>query len=174
MTKLIVYILAATSLVRAHLAPVVPGAFIVEYEDGVDIDSHLSSIQHIASTRLKLDHKLFKGASLRFHDVDEAHHHAKLLASTPHVKKLWPVYLYDVPEYTIHWNAGVDATLREAQDVPTTRLAPADTFSTHVMTQVNQLRDASVLGEGIKVAIVDSGVSRHQDYLCRGHQYSSD
>lgn len=157
--RIIVGILAAASLVQAHLAPVVPGAFVVEYEDGVDIESHLTSVQHIASTRMKLDYKLFKGASIRFHDVDKAHHHAEMLAGTPHVKKIWPVYLYDLPEYTTHWDAGEDATRRKGQDGPTTRQAPADTFSPHVMTQVNRLRDAGFLGEGIKVAIIDTGVS---------------
>lgn len=163
-TRLLVGILAAASLVTAYLAPVVPGAFVVEYEDGVDIESHLSSVQHIASTRLKLDYKLFKGASIRFHDVDKAQHHADMLATTPHVKKIWPVYLYDIPEYTTHWDAGEDATKRQGQDVSATRQAAADTFSPHVMTQVNRLRDAGFVGEGIKVAIVDTGVDyKHPD-----------
>lgn len=165
--KLIVGVLALFSLVCAHpaSAPVVPGAFIVEYADGVDIDSHLSSLQHMASTRLKLDHKLFKGASLRFHDVDNAHHHAKLLATTPHVKKIWPIHLHEIPEHTVHWSAGVDATLEELQDAPATRQTLADTFSPHVMTQVNRLRDEGYLGEGIKIAIIDSGVSPAPKYV---------
>lgn len=157
-TRLIVGFLGAIGLVRAHLAPIVPGAFIVEYEDGVDIESHLSSVQHLASTRLKLDYQLFKGASIRFHDVHTAHHQARLMAKSDPVKNIWPVLLYDVPEYTVHWSAGENATAEEQRN-PTKRQASADTYSPHVMTQVNKLRDAGVLGDGIKVAVVDTGVS---------------
>ncbi|ROV99042.1 hypothetical protein VMCG_06618 [Cytospora schulzeri] len=158
LSRLLVGLLAAAGLALAKTPRVLPGAFILEYEDEVDIDSHLSSVQHLASTRLKLDHKLFKGASIRFHDVDKAQHHAELLASTPHVKKIWPVYLYDIPEHTIHWTAE-DATAMAAQDVPTARQAPPpDTFSPHVMTQVNRLRDEGIVGQGIKIAVVDSGI----------------
>lgn len=157
-TRLIVGFLGAIGLVRAHLAPIVPGAFIVEYEDGVDIESHLSSVQHLASTRLKLDYQLFKGASIRFHDVHTAHHQARLMAKSDPVKNIWPVLLYDVPDYTVHWSAGENATAEEQRN-PTKRQASADTYSPHVMTQVNKLRDAGVLGDGIKVAVVDTGVS---------------
>ncbi|KAG6364926.1 hypothetical protein INS49_006530 [Diaporthe citri] len=150
-------LLAAIGLVQA--SNLVPGAFIVEYEDGVDIDAELSSVQDVASTRMKLDYKLFKGASIRFHDADTANDQADLLGTQPAVKKMWPVRLYNVPKHTVHWTAGEDAHEEGAAE---TRQAPADTFSPHVMTQVNQLRDQGVVGEGIKVAVVDTGIDyRH-------------
>lgn len=147
-------LLAAIGIAQA--SNVVPGAFIVEYEDGVDIDAELSSVQDVASTRMKLDYKLFKGASIRFHDEDTANDQADLLGTKPAVKKMWPVRLYNVPKHTVHWVAGDDA---HDEDAAETRQAPEDTFSPHVMTQVNQLRDQGVVGEGIKVAVVDTGVS---------------
>lgn len=147
-------LLAAIGLVQA--SNIVPGAFIVEYEDGVDIDAELSSVQDVASTRMKLDYKLFKGASIRFHDTDTANDQADLLGTQPAVKKMWPVRLYNVPKHTVHWVADEDA---HEENTAETRQAPADTFSPHVMTQVNQLRDQGVVGEGIKVAVVDTGVS---------------
>lgn len=156
--RIAIGLLGVICLVQAHMPPVVPGAFIVEYEDDANIESHLSSVENIASTRLKLDYRLFKGASIRFHDVDTAQYQAELLAETAPIKKIWPVYLYEIPQYTVHWDAGEDAT-EEDQNAHSSRQAEADTFSTHVMTQVNQLRDAGVLGEGIKVAVVDTGVS---------------
>ncbi|POS74434.1 serine endopeptidase [Diaporthe helianthi] len=150
-------LLAAIGLVQA--SNVVPGAFIVEYEDGVDIDAELSSVQDVASTRMKLDYKLFKGASIRFHDADTAKDQAELLSSKPAVKKMWPVRLYNVPKHEVHWVAGEDALEGSAAE---TRQAPEDTFSPHVMTQVNQLRDQGIVGEGIKVAVVDTGIDyRH-------------
>lgn len=147
-------LLAAVGLV--HASNIVPGAFIVEYEDGVDIDTELSSVQNVASTRMKLDYKLFKGASIRFHDTETANDQANLLVAKPAIKKMWPVRLYNVPKHTVHWVAGDDA---HEEDAAETRQAPEDTFSPHVMTQVNQLRDQGVVGEGIKVAVVDTGVS---------------
>ncbi|KUI56255.1 Minor extracellular protease vpr [Cytospora mali] len=164
MVKFIVSLLGIIGLARAKPGPglTIPGAFIMEFEEGVDIDSHLSSVQHMASTRMKLDHKLFKGASIRFHDVDKAQDQAGLLASTPHVKQIWPVQILNMPEHTVHWNAGEDATTMESHDVRKPRQVPADTFSPHVMTQVNRLRDAGFMGEGIKVAVIDTGVDyRH-------------
>ncbi|KAK7711390.1 hypothetical protein SLS64_005413 [Diaporthe eres] len=150
-------LLAAVGLVQA--SNIVPGAFIVEYEDGVDIDAELSSVQDVASTRMKLDYKLFKGASIRFHDTDTANDQADLLGTQPAVKKMWPVRLYNVPKHTVHWVADEDA---HEENTAETRQAPADTFSPHVMTQVNQLRDQGVVGEGIKVAVVDTGIDyRH-------------
>lgn len=150
-------LLAAIGLVQA--SNVVPGAFIVEYEDGVDIDAELSSVQDVASTRMKLDYKLFKGASIRFHDTDTANDQADLLGTKPAVKKMWPVRLHNVPKHEVHWVAGEDALQANAAE---TRQVPEDTFSPHVMTQVNQLRDQGVVGDGIKVAVVDTGVDyRH-------------
>lgn len=160
---ILVVLLGAIRFVQALVGDVVPGAFIVEYEDDVDVESHLSSVRHIATTRLKLDYQLFKGASLRFHDIDRAQEQADVLASTPAVKRIWPVSVYDIPSYTVLWNAGEDATA-EGKSVPTKRQEPADTFSPHVMTQVNRLRDEGFVGDGVKIAVVDSGVSSFLEF----------
>lgn len=73
---------------------------------------------------------------------------------------VWPLKLYNVPTYTIDWVAGEDALADNSRgEAAAARQAPADTFSPHVMTQVNQLRDEGVVGKGIKVAVVDTGVS---------------
>ncbi len=72
----------------------------------------------------------------------------------PQVKQMWPVKRYHIPEYEVLWTgeatAGDEITRRAAQD----------TFSPHVMTQVNKLKDKGLTGQGIKVAVVDTGVSR--------------
>lgn len=73
---------------------------------------------------------------------------------------MWPLKLYNVPTYTVDWVAGEDASADNSKgEAAAARQAAADTFSPHVMTQVNQLRDEGVVGEGIKVAVVDTGVS---------------
>lgn len=73
---------------------------------------------------------------------------------------VWPLKLYNVPTYTVDWVAGEDALAdnSKGEAAAAARQAATDTFSPHVMTQVNQLRDEGVVGEGIKVAVVDTGV----------------
>ncbi len=74
----------------------------------------------------------------------------------PVVKNMWPVKRYSIPEYTVH-STGNSAA---APEVLKKRQATAnDTFSTHLMTQVNKFRDAGITGKGIKVAVIDTGVS---------------
>lgn len=74
---------------------------------------------------------------------------------------VWPLTLYHVPAYKVDWVAGDDALADNAhgEAAAAARKAAADTFSPHVMTQVNKLRDEGIVGDGIKVAIVDTGVS---------------
>ena len=71
----------------------------------------------------------------------------------PQVKQMWPVKRYHIPEYEVHWTGDLgpgDQVMKRAA---------SDTFSPHLMTQVNQLREKGFTGEGIKIAIVDTGVS---------------
>lgn len=76
------------------------------------------------------------------------------------VIKVWPLKMYNVPTYTVDWVAGDDATAESSNgESAATRQAATDTFSPHVMTQVNKLRDEGEVGAGIKVAVVDTGVS---------------
>ncbi len=70
----------------------------------------------------------------------------------PAVKQIWPVKQYRIPDYTVLW-AG-----QASENDEITRRASQDTFSPHLMTQVHMLREKGVVGDGIKVAIVDSGV----------------
>lgn len=67
--------------------------------------------------------------------------------------------VYDLPKYTVHSTAGEFATSNVASGDVTQRQATTDEFSPHVMTQVDRLRNQGVDGKGIKVAIVDTGVS---------------
>lgn len=81
---------------------------------------------------------------------------------------VWPVKLYGVPKYTVDWVAGEDALTTDNNNndnngqgetvAARQAAAAADMFSPHVMTQVNQLRDDGTVGEGIKVAVIDTGV----------------
>lgn len=67
--------------------------------------------------------------------------------------------MYNLPKYTVHSTAGEFATSNVPSDGLTQRQATTDAYSPHVMTQVDRLRNQGVVGKGIKVAIVDTGVS---------------
>ncbi|CAK7199659.1 hypothetical protein SEUCBS139899_002342 [Sporothrix eucalyptigena] len=141
----------------AAAAPIVPGNYIVEFEDGHDTQDFYNTIAANASRKMDLNFRLFRGASIQFHAPNEtsATDATAQLAALPAVKQLWPVRQYRIPEHTRHWVANV------SDDPETVKRATADTFSTHVMTQIDQLRAKGITGKGVRVAVVDTGV----DYL---------
>lgn len=100
--------------------------------------------------------------SIQFDDVESAEDLATKMASLPVVKNMWPVKVYGIPTPRIEWTAtpGMKAPLqkRGANDT--------DTFSPHVMTQVDKLRAKGVTGHGIKVAVIDTGVSSSVRVFC--------
>ncbi len=121
-----------------------------------------------ASKRVDLNFKLFNGASIQFHDVPNAAANADAVAAMPVVKTIWPVRLFTLPEHVgtampkVAPSAALpgvkspSGTKRDANTYSTT-----DTFSPHLMTQVDLLRKEGVVGSGIKVAVVDTGVRNH-------------
>ncbi|KAG6284985.1 hypothetical protein E4U45_000274, partial [Claviceps purpurea] len=75
-----------TSLVAAAYAAVavansIPGAYIIELEDGHDHAAVLDHIGDEASTRMAFDHKHFRGFSFQFHDVTGAEQRSKEIAA---------------------------------------------------------------------------------------------
>ncbi|KAK3391845.1 peptidase S8/S53 domain-containing protein [Sordaria brevicollis] len=153
-------LLAAASYASAahvhHKTPkVVPGAYIVEYEDSHDPTSILNTIKGDATIRKDIRHELFKGASFQFKDLDKAEDLANKVAAMSGVKAMYPVRRYSVPEHTVH------STGSSVQEVVAKRDTAKDTFTPHLMTQVNKFRDAGITGKGIKVAVIDTGI----DYL---------
>ncbi|CAK7209754.1 hypothetical protein SBRCBS47491_000548 [Sporothrix bragantina] len=149
-----------TRAAAAAAAPViVPGNYIVEFADGHDTDEFYRTIAANASRKMDLNFKLFRGASIQFHAANEtsASDATEQLAALPAVKRMWPVRQYHIPEHTRHW-AGDDTSLEKEGNSETARRAAEDTFSTHVMTQVDQLRAKGITGKGVRVAVVDTGV----------------
>ncbi|KAJ2892836.1 subtilase [Zalerion maritima] len=136
------------------------GTVLVELEDDESVDNFYSEMSHKASPRMNLTYSLFKGASIQLHDSDESSTDLQIaeISAMSKVKKVWPVRLYPVPDHEVVWTArDVDApiTMRKRQD------EEADDYSTHVMTQVDLLRAEGITGEGIKIAIIDTGI----DYM---------
>ncbi|KAF5007239.1 hypothetical protein FDECE_6433 [Fusarium decemcellulare] len=108
---------------------------------------------------MQYNYKLFKGASIQFSDIENAEDLATRMASLPAVKQYWPVKVFSIPTPEVHWQGtpGMEYAAVERRDLDGRAIAE-DTFSPHVMTQVDKLKAEGVTGKGIKVALVDSGV----------------
>jgi len=122
-----------------------------------DTSAFVNNLRGKASLRKDLRFKLFKGASIQFKDTKNADKMAMKVAQMPKIKAVYPVRRYSVPHHVVHskGNAAADVLAkRQSEDT--------DTFSTHVMTQVNKFRDAGITGKGVKVAVIDTGVSRNR------------
>ncbi|KID61032.1 subtilisin-like serine protease PR1C, partial [Metarhizium hybridum] len=154
MVKLEIFtsLLAAAATALAASARV-PGGYIVELEDGHDASAVLGALNDEATTRMKLDYKLFKGVSIQLHDIQNAEKRAENIAQMPAVKNVWPIDLFGVPESNVRV-----VGIPEADKISSRDGIKADTFSPHVMTQVDKLRARGVTGKGIKVAIIDTGI----------------
>ena len=74
----------------------------------------------------------------------------------PEVRQIWPVRIFSVPKDEVVWTGNspmevANAGLQRRQE------AGNDTFSPHVMTQVDQLRAQGITGEGVRIAVIDTG-----------------
>ncbi|KAM3528042.1 hypothetical protein NHJ13051_002584 [Beauveria bassiana] len=154
-SRLALPVIASIAVVAASLESfepgrkVVPGAYIVEYEDGHNANSIAAAMgAHLDHVRVHFDFETFKGVSIQVNESEAMGTTARsLFASSGAVKNMWPVYAYDRPSF--------NAT----EVVPSGRSTRAeDTFSPHVMMQVDQLRARGFDGKGVKLAVLDSGV----------------
>jgi subtilisin family serine protease len=152
-------LLAVTAVARAvtpDTPSIVPGAYIVEYEEDQDSNAFVNNLgAGKASLRKDLRFKLFKGASIQFKDTKNADKMIAKVATMPKIKAVYPVRRYPVPHHVVH------STGDAVESVLSKRQQGSDTFSTHLMTQVNRFKDKAITGKGIKIGIIDTGT----DYL---------
>jgi subtilisin family serine protease len=113
---------------------------------------------------MNLDYSLFKGTSFQLKNVTTADATAQQIADLSMVKRMWPVRIYSVPKDEVKWK-GSDRNMAEAVLRKRQSTTGNDTFSPHVMTQVDQLRAEGVTGEGIRVAVIDTGVDYNHPAL---------
>lgn len=112
---------------------------------------------------MEFNYELFQGISIQLNESDSAEERASQLASLPAVKKIWPVRLFDRPglgEGVVRRNSTDDPAvlqnaLHKRQSNGTCLLGNAP----HVMTQVDRLHEEGITGKGIKIAVIDTGVS---------------
>lgn len=82
------------------------------------------------------------------------------MAELPAVKNVWPVTLIDAPNPKVEWVAGSTAPTLESRSAKKPPI-PNDSsdFPTHQMTQIDKLRAKGYTGKGVRVAVIDTGVS---------------
>lgn len=153
----------------------VPGAYIVELDSNESPDAFYTQLARDhgieAEHRMHLANStLFHGASFHVRNAS-SHDHAGLFASMKtraQVKAIWPIR-------TVSLNVGKPAP----HDVPlpasssgarsihrrTVANETTDTFSPHLMTQIDKLHAQGVTGKGFRIAIVDSGIDYHHPAL---------
>ncbi|KAI0802378.1 peptidase S8/S53 domain-containing protein [Xylaria sp. FL0064] len=137
-------------------AKYVAGSYVVEFEDSQDSSEFYNHISPKAATRMSFDSSLFKGVSIQFHDTESAEDEAAALTDLASVKRVWPNRLYDLPKDKVVWTGkSKDAS---AANSAVKRQATNDTFSPHLMTQVDKLRAKGVIGKGIKIGVIDTGI----------------
>ncbi|KAG5987990.1 hypothetical protein E4U52_006998 [Claviceps spartinae] len=149
----------------------VPGAYIFELDDGQDVSSFERSMAGDRTARMKLEFELFNGLSFQLHDLKIAKQKVAKYAAMPAVKAVHPVIVYDMPNPKIEWIAPNGSTFEQSGLASRAEGGP-DTFSTHVMTQVDKLRAKGITGKGIKVAVVDTGVTHC--LVSFGHDFVGD
>ncbi|TKW56871.1 Minor extracellular protease vpr [Colletotrichum tanaceti] len=134
-------------------------------------------VQH----RRDLNFRLFKGASFRVRnasrsdDDDTTTDMSRRIAEMPGVKGVWPVRTVRMPTpkpISVGRRSNTNNPERRAsgtgggagkrqEDHPpgnNNTDSDSDTFTPHVMTQVDRLRAEGFTGKGIRIAVVDSGI----------------
>ncbi|KAI0201328.1 peptidase S8/S53 domain-containing protein [Astrocystis sublimbata] len=134
----------------------VSGSYVVEFESSQDESDFFKKLGSKATTRMNFDSPIFKGVSIQFHDTESAEQEAAALADLASVKRVWPNRLYDLPNDKVVWtgknkDASIANSLVKRQD-------GKDTFTPHLMTQVDKLRAKGIIGKGIKIGVIDTGI----------------
>lgn len=105
---------------------------------------------------MKFNYKLFKGVSVQLKDLSNHESKAQKMAQLPAVKNMWPVTLIQAPNPKVEWVASSTSPAIQARDV---RPTDPSNFPPHQMVQIDKLRAKGYTGKGVKVAVIDTGVS---------------
>ncbi|KAF4995752.1 hypothetical protein FDECE_12701 [Fusarium decemcellulare] len=142
------------------------GDYIVEFAD--ENESASSFYKSLEAEGVEVNagaefrSRIFNGASFQvLNATAEGNDQTQLLRQLQgldKVKSVWPVRSVQLkmPENKAPSSSDAGDALLRRQHVP--RDVANDTFSPHVMTQVDKLREEGITGKGFRVAIIDSGI----------------
>ena len=127
-----------------------------------------SAVQQLARARIRreIDHDIYKAVSVEFDAADEADKVARMRGVRGH----GPIGMLRVADAGIVDKLAVfphgDAVAggsgeRDGRSWRRRRDLSKDDSIPHIMTQVDKLRAKGLTGKGVKVAVIDTGVSRH-------------
>ncbi|EUC44067.1 hypothetical protein COCMIDRAFT_6555 [Bipolaris oryzae ATCC 44560] len=135
---------------------VVPGAYIVEYEDNrVGLLSSTLNTLGVEKV-LDLNYDVFKGATVVFKDKKSSDEHMSSLISNPAIKNVWHKMTVSLPNPRV--GSIASPGLARSSRLEARNFQGNQTYSPHVMTQVDKLHAKGFTGKGIIIAVVDSGV----------------
>lgn len=80
------------------------------------------------------------------------------------VKNIWPSRAVSPPKVNIHWK-GDDRDTAQLELKKRGFSTSNDTFSPHVMTQVDRLHAEGVTGKGVRIAVLDTGIDYNHPAL---------
>ncbi|RMZ71750.1 subtilisin Carlsberg [Pyrenophora seminiperda CCB06] len=137
------------------------GVYIVEFADENESPSNfyasLAANGVHAEHRRDLSCRFFKGVSFEVKSSganSTTTDHSSILEemqAVPQVRNIWPSRI-------ISRSRPVNATVPSQQSRVKRQTQQMDSFSPHVMTQVDKLHAEGVTGKGFRIAIVDSGI----------------
>ncbi|KAG9185525.1 hypothetical protein G6011_06856 [Alternaria panax] len=137
---------------------ILPGAYIVEFaNDNETPESFYASLAASGvdvEPRMDLSFRFFKGVSFQLKSSSSnssGWDFLRQMKAQPKVENIWPT--------RITKRSGEESVAAPAQQRHIKRqTTPEDTFSPHVMTQVDKLHAEGLTGKGFRVAVVDSGI----------------
>ncbi|KAK2746505.1 hypothetical protein FQN57_003131 [Myotisia sp. PD_48] len=141
------------------------GGYIVEFDNGrqrsPDFYSALRDVGVEPTKRFDFNHPFFHGSSFVVEEDQDPKDIIEIVQGLRHVKNIWP--LKQLSREPGHIVAKGPATIKD-QPGKLIRRAEDEKWSTHVMTGVDKLHEAGNIGEGVLVAILDTGVDyKHSD-----------
>lgn len=101
------------------------------------------------TVRKTFDSEVFKGISVQHSDIELAGETSARIASHPQVKNVWPVNIHYPPEVKT-FATGSAAVAWGGNNTANPE---------HIQVQADKLHAKGFTGKGVKIAIIDTGVS---------------